>query len=54
MFKNYKLSDFSALRQKFTLVGVLELYDFEASTDKTHIHAQEPNTTNESMQGELF
>jgi ribosomal protein S27E len=54
MFKNYKLSDFPALRQKFTLVGVLELYDFEATTDKTHIHAQEPNTANESMQGELF
>jgi len=54
MFKNYKLSDFPALRQKFTLVGVLELYDFEAPTNKTHIHAQEPNITNESIQGELF
>ena len=54
MFKNYKLADFLALRNKFTLVGVSELYDFEASTDKTHIHAQEQSTTNESMQGELF
>ncbi len=54
MFKNYKLSDFPALRQKFTLVGVLELYDFETPTDKTHIHAQEQNTASESTQGELF
>ena len=54
MFESYKLSDFPALRQKFTLVGVLELYDFKTPTGKTHIHAQEPNPTNESMQGELF
>lgn len=50
MFKNYKLSDFPALRQKFTLLGVLELYDFEVSTDKTHIRAQEQNALSESMQ----
>jgi hypothetical protein len=54
MFKNYKLTDFLPLRQKFTLVGVLELYDFAVSTDKTHIPAQGRNATSESMQGDLF
>ena len=54
MFKNYKLSDLPALRKKFTLVDVSQLYDFEVSTDKTHIHAREQNTASESMQGELF
>lgn len=54
MFKSYSLSDFPALRQRFTLIGVSELYDFEASTDKTHIQAQEQNALSESMQGELF
>jgi len=54
MFKNYKLSDFSALRNKFTLVGVSELYDFAASTDKTHIPAQMRKARSESMQGDLF
>ncbi len=54
MFKNYKLSDFLALKKQFTLVDVSELYDFEAPTDKTHIQAQEQNTTSESIQGELF
>jgi len=54
MFKSYKLADFPALRNKFVLVGVSELYDFEVPTDKTHIQAQEQNATSESMQGELF
>jgi len=54
MFKNYKLTDFPTLRNKFKLVGVLELYDFEATTDKTHIQAQEQNPSTESAQGELF
>lgn len=54
MYKSYKLSDFPALRKKFTLVGVLELYDFEASTGKTHIQAQQQNAVIESLQGELF
>lgn len=54
MFKNYKLTDFPALRNKFTLVGVLELYDFAVSTGKTHIPAQVQNAISESMQGDLF
>ena len=54
IFKNYKLSDFPALKKKFNLVDVLELYDFKASTDKTHIHAQMKNTTSESLQRDLF
>lgn len=54
MFKNYKLSDFPALRKKFTLVGVSELYDFRTPTYKTQIHAQEESPGSESAQGELF
>ena len=54
MFKSYKLTDFPALKKKFNLVDVLELYDFETPTDKTHIHAQEQNTLNEPIQRELF
>lgn len=54
MFQNYKLQDLSALKKKFTLVDVSELYDFETPIDKTHISAQEQNTKSESMQGDLF
>jgi hypothetical protein len=54
MFKNYKLSDFPMLRDRFTLVDVSELYDFAVPSDKTHIHAQNQFTGSESVQGELF
>tara|TARA_A200000113_G_scaffold211980_1_gene213129 strand:- start:2878 stop:3393 length:516 start_codon:yes stop_codon:yes gene_type:complete len=54
MYQNYKLSDFSALRKTFKVVDVLELYDCEASSDKTHIPARKHQPENESCQGELF
>ena len=54
MFKNYKLTDMPPLRHQFRLVDVLELYDFAASTGKTHIPAQVRNATSESLQGDLF
>ena len=54
MFKNYKLSDFSKLKNKFVLVDVSQLYDCEISSGKTHIHAQKQDGLNESSQGELF
>ena len=37
MFQNYKLEDFPRLRKIFELVEVLELYDCEAASEKTHI-----------------
>lgn len=54
MFKSYKLADFSRLRSLFTLVDVAELYDFEAHTDMTHIHAQERSTISEPALGEQY
>ena len=54
MFQNYKLADFQRLRKKFQVVDVLQLYDCEVSSDKTHIHAHEHQPVNESGQGVLF
>lgn len=54
MFKNYKMIDFPKLRQRFTVLDVLELYDGTVSSDKTHIQAQVNSAQNESLQGELF
>lgn len=54
MFKSYKIADYSKLKRTFTLVDVLELYDPAISTDKTHIHAEEQNAVNESLQMDLF
>lgn len=54
MFKSYKMDHFSRLKNQFKLVGVLELYDPNASADKTQFQNQERNILNESLQGELF
>lgn len=54
MFKNYKMIDFPKLRQRFTVVDVLELYDDAVPTDKTHIQTQLTVPANESLQEELF
>lgn len=54
MFQNYKMSDFSQLRKTFELVGVLELYDCERGSDKTHIAPLIETAINESAQGSLF
>jgi hypothetical protein len=54
MFKNYKLLSFKALRKKFRLVDVLELYDFDNSTNKTHMQAQQKNAKIESTLGKHY
>jgi hypothetical protein len=54
MFQNYKLADFPSLRKKFHVVDVLELYDCEVSSGKTHIHAHKHQPVSESGQGVLF
>lgn len=54
MFKNYKLTDISALRHKFKLIDVLELCDPEFTTSMTHMRAKEQCYKDESTQGELF
>ena len=37
MFQTYKVDDYTTLKRVFDVVGVLELYDPEHSTDSTHI-----------------
>jgi hypothetical protein len=54
MFQNYKLSDFPRLRKSFDLVEVLELYDCEHGSGKTHVAPRIETTINESAQGSLF
>ena len=54
MFQNYKLDDISRLRKIFELVEVLELYDCEHTSDKTHIASLKESTINESAQWSLL
>ncbi|MGH1397655.1 MAG: helix-turn-helix domain-containing protein [Alphaproteobacteria bacterium] len=54
MYQSYKLNDFPNLRKIFQVVDVLELYDCEASSDKTHIHADKHKQENESDEWVLF
>ena len=54
MYKNYKLHDFSKIKETFRLVEVLELYDRETSIDRTQIGVTTKTTEKESTQGELF
>jgi len=54
MFKSYKMEAFPELRRGFVLVDVLELYDFEVSSDKTHIATQKQSPASEPVQGRLF
>ena len=54
MFKNYKMDDYQKIRRSFDVVGVLELYDGEKSTDKTHIPAPVQSNRSESLMRDLF
>ncbi|PCK00085.1 MAG: hypothetical protein COA45_04185 [Zetaproteobacteria bacterium] len=54
MYQSYKKADLSRLHKTFRVVGVLELYDCEVPSDKTHIEASIENTINESDQLRLF
>ncbi len=53
MFKSYKMTDFDQLKKIFSLADVLELYDCANTTDKTHFHAREETSANESSQMEM-
>lgn len=54
MNKNYKMTGYPQLKKAFKLVDVLELYDCEHATDKTHIETQPTMPLNESSQASLF
>lgn len=54
MFKNYKMDDYSQLKRAFHVVDVLELYDCEIPTSKTHLTTQEKPSANESKIGEQY
>jgi hypothetical protein len=53
MSQNYKLTDFQKLKRTFNVVDVLELYDCEQPTIKTHIYDHINLTPSESLQGVL-
>jgi len=58
MFKSYKMDDLPKLKRIFHVVGVLELYDCEASPCKTHMQGHVTTPLSESLngvhQGDLF
>lgn len=54
MFKNYKMTDYPQLKRIFYLVDVLELYDCEIPTSKTHLTTQGKQPANESTIGEHY
>ena len=54
MNKSYKMTDYPALKRKFKLVDVLELYDCSKPTDKTHFSDEVKQPVNESYQLELL
>ena len=51
MFKNYKADDYGALKRKFQVVDVLELYDCSIPSVKTHIQEQVKALPSESSLG---
>jgi hypothetical protein len=53
MSQNYKLKDFQKIKRIFNVVDVLELYDCEQSTCKTHICDHVRNNPSEPSQGVL-
>ena len=58
MFKNYKMDDFQKLKRTFHKVDVLELYDCDKSSCKTHLSASLDTPASESNiwtpYGDLF
>jgi len=51
MFKSYKIKDWPELKRIFQVVDILQLYDCEDSTTKTHLQPDTTTPTNESSYG---
>lgn len=54
MFKNYKMDDFGHIKRTFHTVHVLELYDCQIPTDKTHFNAKPKPPAIESLYGKPY